>query len=58
MRGEDERAVQLMLSDECEDFFAVFFVEAGEGLVHYQHFAAGKHGADDGEAAFHAAGEL
>ena len=49
VRSEDERAVQLMLSDECEDFFAVLFVEAGERLVHHQHFAAGTHGADDGE---------
>ena len=56
--GEDEGAVGFGFEDVVDDLLAGLVVEAGEGFVHEEEVGGGEEGADEGDAAAHAAGEF
>ena len=58
MGGEDERAAGFGFEDVVDDLLAGLVVEAGEGFVHEEEVGGGEEGADEGDAAAHAAGEF
>ena len=58
MGGEDEGAAGFGFEDVVDDLLAGLVVEAGEGFVHEEEVGGGEEGADEGDAAAHAAGEF
>ena len=58
MGGEDEGAAGFGFEDVVDDLLAGLVVETGEGFVHEEEVGGREEGANDGDAAAHAAGEF
>ena len=58
MGGEDEGAAGFGFEDVVDDLLPGLVVEAGEGFVHEEEVGGREEGANDGDAAAHAAGEF